>query len=784
MKKAAATFALAVLLALALAGCTSANPSTSLPPDSPSAGATPSTAASPTGLPAATSPLAYPVVDTGQVKCYDNAREIPAPQPGAAFYGQDAQHTGNAPAYRDNGDGTVSDLVTGLMWQKTPGAKVGYQEAVTGAKSLKLAGYADWRLPTIKELYSLILFSGLDVSPVMAGVSRTSQKVPFLHTRYFDFKYGDESAGSRIIDSQYWTSTEYVSTTMNGSATVFGVNFADGRIKGYPRQSPRGENLEFVRYVRGNPRYGVNDFTDNADGTITDRATGLMWARDDSGQGMNWQDALAWVQQLNARGYLGYRDWRLPNAKELQSIVDYARSPATTTSAAISPVFNTTRITNESGKPDYAFFWTGTTHADSNNQGTFGVYICFGEALGYMQTPQAGLQPPAGGQTSAGRLPPAGRLTPTTPGSTQLMDVHGAGAQRSDPKTGSAAAYPQGHGPQGDVVRILNYVRPVRDAATTRPQAIPAAPQGNAGASPGDNGTESAPASRFASDFSVTLTGTGGPNYDPKRAGPGTLIHYKDSFFLVDMGDGTADSLVQAGVQPGDIRTYMFTHHHWDHDVEFPELFIKAWVRSSDGFTILGPAGTSRLYDFVSDFYKEDIDYRATATGRTFDPSRAATARDLDGGARLELNGLTVRTAEVTHSIRTLAYRFDAGGKSIVISGDTAYSEALVELAQGADVLVMDSGAVIFKGGTPPGPVAGTRRRAAQTGPAPRPAMTRTHSTLAEVAQMAQAAGVKRLVLTHFSPGEVDEESTAKAIRAAYPGELIFGTDLMEVLCP
>ena len=211
---------------------------------------------------------------------------------------------------------------------------------------------------------------------------------------------------------------------------LFGVNFADGRIKGYGLQMPfRGTEKTFaVIYVRGNSTYGINNFVDNGDSTITDNATGLMWMKDDSKAGMTWENALSYSENLQ---YAGYSDWRLPDVKELQSIVDYNRSPGTTNSAAIDPLFNSTPITNEAGQSDYGYYWTSTTHSNwSAVTGGFAAYVSFGRAMGYMDG--------------------------------CWQDVHGAGAQRSDPKIGDPNEYPTGHGPQGDAVRIFNFVRCVR----------------------------------------------------------------------------------------------------------------------------------------------------------------------------------------------------------------------------------------------------------------------------------------------------------------------------------
>lgn len=383
----------------------------------------------------------YKIVGTGVTNCYGNSAPITCPtNPSDAFYGQ---FHGIAPSYQNNGNGTITDNNTGLMWIQARGNKITWDSAFILAAQCNTGGYNDWRVPTIKELYSLINFTG------KSGVTRPSC-IAYLDTTYFGWTTGNLTLSERIIDAQDYSATQYTSLTMMADTTIFGVNFVDGRIKGYPKYIPPANTVGqkmYVRFVRGNTSYGLNNFVDNGDSTITDNATNLMWTKYDDGNGMNWQSALAYAQTKNAQNYLGHNDWRLPNVKELQSIVDYTRSPDATGSAAIDPVFNCTAITDEGGNTNYPFYWSSTTHLD--NMG--GVYVAFGEALGYMKMP------------------------PTVSYYT-LKDVHGAGAQRSDPKAGNPHSYYLGVnqigdsvfglGPQGDVIRINNYVRLVRDKGT------------------------------------------------------------------------------------------------------------------------------------------------------------------------------------------------------------------------------------------------------------------------------------------------------------------------------
>lgn len=344
------------------------------------------------------------VPDTGQGSCFDNQSLIDCPNPGHPFYGQDAQFLGKQASYQDNGDGTVTDNVTGLTWQQAHNSRrLGWYKAKQQCETLQLGGYSDWRLPTIKELFSIADFSGA-----------TGRK-PFLNS-IFDIEkpgtetlQGDPFASSHHTEmmGQTWASTLYTGEHWNrpGVEAAFFFNFLDGRIKQAPTT---GRPELFYRCVRGK-EWGTNRFVAAHQGTVTDTATKLMWQQQDDGKTRHWQQALEYCNTLTVAGF---DDWRLPNIKELQSIVDYrVHDPALDQGFFLQ-------------QDKQGWFWSSTTHGDNI---AHAAYICFGKCI-----------------------------------SVDGIDVHGAGAQRSDPKTGDPARYSRGMGGQKDQVRINNYARCVR----------------------------------------------------------------------------------------------------------------------------------------------------------------------------------------------------------------------------------------------------------------------------------------------------------------------------------
>ena len=383
-------------------------------------------------------PITYsqPMMASGQVDAFDlDGNVVEGLVEGDDLYGQDAHYLkGETMTYQDNGDSTISDLGTGLMWQQIPSTQdFTWEEAQEYCENLVLGGYDDWRMPSAKELFS---------------ISDFESGWPYINIDYFKLVIQDEFSK----DEQYWTNNLYAGVTVEGGDNAaFGVNHVTGHIKAYaagnavmgdpndtitvdtipndtigppPGDDPMGNPLaKYVRAVRGD-EYGINEFADNGDGTITDNATGLMWSQDDNGEGVDWTDALSYAENSELAGY---SDWRLPNVKELQGIIDYSRSITATDAAnvgpAIDPLFNCTQISSEAGYDDYPYYWSSTSaYFSTASPGYYYAwYIAVGRAV-----------------------------------NDQGEDFHGAGAVRFDTKYAD--------GPAGeDAERYYNYVFLVRD---------------------------------------------------------------------------------------------------------------------------------------------------------------------------------------------------------------------------------------------------------------------------------------------------------------------------------
>ncbi|MDC7250634.1 MAG: DUF1566 domain-containing protein [Sphaerochaetaceae bacterium] len=378
-----------------------------------------------------TSITEYKLPDTGQSSTYDeNGLLVEDIDESSPYWGSDATVEGNVLSYQDNGDGTVTDLNTALMWQQTPDfTRYTYDEALEYVENLEIGGYDDWRLPTIKELYSLAYFNG-EIVP-------DGESHPYIDTDYFDFEYDH-----LLFAGQYWSSTTYIKNGVqnydeHGSLLGgFGFNFADGHIKSYETgyyfdgteiSDEDGIMIPgcYVRAVRGTTTLYDMDYTDNGDGTVTDNSTSLMWAQDDSVQTMDWLEALEYA---NESELAGYSDWRLPNSKELESLVDYEK---TDFPAIDTDYFNTT-VTDFDYVDDSYYVWTSTTQGDFKYSA---CYVSFGQAWSKKNSE-----------------------------ADTYYDWHGAGAQRSDPKTGNPEDYELASEMASDYISINNYVRLVRDA--------------------------------------------------------------------------------------------------------------------------------------------------------------------------------------------------------------------------------------------------------------------------------------------------------------------------------
>ena len=279
--------------------------------------------------------------------------------------------------------------------------------------------------------------------------------------------------------------------------------------------------------------------------------------------------------------------------------------------------------------------------------------------------------------------------------------------------------------------------------------------------------TQTRPTSRL-----ILLGTAGGPTPKKARSGPSQIIVVGDRGYVVDCGDGVARQMMSAGVFRT-LRHVFITHHHSDHNADYGNLLLLAWGDSlTTPVDTWGPPPLQKMTRLFFEMSAPDLEVRERDEGRP-PLARLVHAHEVrEAGAVMKDDLVTVTCAVVDHPLvpLALAYRFECPDRSIVISGDTRRSDALIKLARGADVLVHE---VLYLPAAPGAPGSALRKHVVDS-----------HTTAEDAGRVATEAGVKTLVLSHFVPAEnppISDEQWLAAARSTFGGKIVVGRDLLEV---
>lgn len=293
----------------------------------------------------------------------------------------------------------------------------------------------------------------------------------------------------------------------------------------------------------------------------------------------------------------------------------------------------------------------------------------------------------------------------------------------------------------------------------------------------------------------VTLGTGGGPVIQTKRSRPANAVVVNGTVYLFDIGAGTLAQLAKADLAPGKVKAVFLSHHHIDHVADLGPFLINRWLLYGDAaIPVKGPRGTRDMVTAIAAMSDPIALAPVTIGGKPRPPlSQTVATADLDDPmhkAKLIYQDENVRVLAVENDhyhfepgsaadrySRSYAFRIEAGGRAIVYTGDTGWSERVVDLARGADLLVSE---VIDIAG-----VEQAMRRNPAIPESALPAllahMEQDHLTPRQVGEMAKAAGVGRVVLTHLVPGGDDETESSRYaadVAEVFGGPVIVANDL------
>lgn len=278
----------------------------------------------------------------------------------------------------------------------------------------------------------------------------------------------------------------------------------------------------------------------------------------------------------------------------------------------------------------------------------------------------------------------------------------------------------------------------------------------------------------------VVMLGTGTPRPDPSRSGPATAIIINDMPYLVDFGPGVVRRVTAAyekgvtalGYGGVNIRIVFLTHLHSDHTAGYPDLIFTPWVMGrQEPLTVYGPKGITSMTEHVLNAWAVDIEGRTNGLNQHNRTGWRVATREIVPGVVYRDANVTVTAFPARHEemVDSFSFRFDTSDRTIVISGDTAPTQAMLAHARGCDVLIHEAHSLME----------------ASHSPRPTPEFRRRHHTSSvELAEIANTVRPKLLVTYHRSakgevpPGPGQMDVLIDEIRRNYSGPVVAANDL------
>lgn len=270
----------------------------------------------------------------------------------------------------------------------------------------------------------------------------------------------------------------------------------------------------------------------------------------------------------------------------------------------------------------------------------------------------------------------------------------------------------------------------------------------------------------------IVLLGTGTPNADPDRSGPAVAIVVDDTPYLIDLGPGVVRRAAAAeragidGLAVEKLRFAFITHPHSDHTLGYPDFIFTPWVLERDlPAEVFGPGGLQAMTDHLLAAYEADIRVRIEGLEPANSEGYKVNVHEIEPGLIYEDERVRVSAFLVEHGAwpQAFGYRFDTPDRSIVISGDTRPTPAIVEACGGCDVLIHE----VYS-------QAGFERRAANW----QAYHASSHTSTVELGRLAAAARPGILILYHQLLWGSSPEEVLGEIRQVYDGRVVYGNDL------